>query len=198
VLKYVNSFCCLPLLYNTLCSSSIVPLYSAVEKSVHAGQLHGLALPTDLTALSVCLTHSDECESEQVGDFYQPITGLDRPFGLQEVEAPRTSRQSAHEGGNVVSLYPLEISQVLISLTRWVDRVRLEGLTQMKNPNAPTGNQTRDFPACNSVSQPTAPPHVFQYYHSVLCFVFYRTLVILASNAVLIVSLCVCYLPICK
>jgi hypothetical protein len=30
-------------------------------------------------------------------------TGLDRPLGLQEVEAPRISRQSAQEGNNVVS-----------------------------------------------------------------------------------------------
>jgi hypothetical protein len=30
-------------------------------------------------------------------------TGLDRPLGLQEVEAPRISRQPAHEGGKVVS-----------------------------------------------------------------------------------------------
>jgi hypothetical protein len=32
-----------------------------------------------------------------------PITGLSRPSGLQDVEVPRMSRQSAHEGGNVVS-----------------------------------------------------------------------------------------------
>ena len=32
-----------------------------------------------------------------------PITGLDRPSGLQEVQTPRISRQSAREGGNVVS-----------------------------------------------------------------------------------------------
>jgi len=31
------------------------------------------------------------------------ITGLDRPFGLLEVGVPRISRQSAHEGGNVVN-----------------------------------------------------------------------------------------------
>jgi hypothetical protein len=30
-------------------------------------------------------------------------TGLDRTSGLQEFEAPRTSRQSAHEGGKIVS-----------------------------------------------------------------------------------------------
>jgi hypothetical protein len=32
-----------------------------------------------------------------------PITGPDGPSGLQEVEAPRISRHSAHEGGKVVS-----------------------------------------------------------------------------------------------
>ena len=29
--------------------------------------------------------------------------GLDKPLELQKVEAPRTSRQSAHEGGKIVS-----------------------------------------------------------------------------------------------
>ena len=33
-----------------------------------------------------------------------PITCLDRLLGLQEFEAPRISRQSAHEGDKVVSL----------------------------------------------------------------------------------------------
>jgi len=28
-----------------------------------------------------------------------PITGLDRPSGFQEVEGPQISRQSAHEDG---------------------------------------------------------------------------------------------------
>jgi len=32
-----------------------------------------------------------------------PFTGLDRPSGLQEFEALRLSRQSAHESGKVVS-----------------------------------------------------------------------------------------------
>jgi hypothetical protein len=34
------------------------------------------------------------------------ITGLDSPFGLQEVEAPRISRQSVHEDGKVIMRYP--------------------------------------------------------------------------------------------
>ena len=32
-----------------------------------------------------------------------PITGLDKPIGLQEVEASRISSHTAHEGGKVVS-----------------------------------------------------------------------------------------------
>jgi len=32
-----------------------------------------------------------------------PFTGLDRPLGLQEFEAPRLSRQLAYESGKVVS-----------------------------------------------------------------------------------------------
>jgi len=32
-----------------------------------------------------------------------PSTGLEKPLGFQEVEVPRTSRQSAYEGGKVVS-----------------------------------------------------------------------------------------------
>ena len=32
------------------------------------------------------------------------MNGLDLPLGLQEVEAPRISRQSAHENGNIVNL----------------------------------------------------------------------------------------------
>ena len=33
-----------------------------------------------------------------------PYTGLGRPWRFQETEAPRSSRQSAHEGGKVISL----------------------------------------------------------------------------------------------
>jgi len=33
-----------------------------------------------------------------------PFTGLGRPFGLQKAEAPRISKQSAHEGSKVISL----------------------------------------------------------------------------------------------
>jgi hypothetical protein len=57
-----------------------------------------------------------------------PNTGLNRPLELQEVEVPRMYRQSAHEGGEFVSLTnrspltPLnqEISQGLAYVRYWV------------------------------------------------------------------------------
>jgi hypothetical protein len=56
------------------------------------------------------------------GTFGYILICLDRPIGLQEVEAPIISRKSAHEGGKVVSpmhrqpLPPQEITLVLISV----------------------------------------------------------------------------------
>ena len=44
-----------------------------------------------------------QCELLTVSLDGYPITGLDRPLGLQDVEVPRISRQSAHEGARVVS-----------------------------------------------------------------------------------------------
>jgi hypothetical protein len=46
-----------------------------------------------------------------------PITGLGRLLGLQEVEAPRIFRHSAHEGGKVVS--PTQPSEMLLVLGFW-------------------------------------------------------------------------------
>jgi hypothetical protein len=51
-----------------------------------------------------------------------PYSGLDRPFGLQEVEAPRISRQSVIDGVKFVipkhrsHLPPQELPLILISV----------------------------------------------------------------------------------
>ena len=66
-----------------------------------------------------------------------PITGLDR---LQEIEASRISRQSAHEGGKVVS--HMHRPLVITAVGGWVNP-RGHSVTgrikSMKNPMAPSG-----------------------------------------------------------
>ena len=93
------------------------------------------------------------CNANSIGVTYyeqresKPITGLDRPWGFQEVEAPRCPdnrhrkvvRLSALHTGR---LYLQEIFLVLISVRVWVSPraiVRPEALCQWKIPMTPSG-----------------------------------------------------------
>jgi hypothetical protein len=60
-----------------------------------------------------------------------PITGLDRPLGFQEVETPRISRQSAHEGGKAVS--PMHWPSLPPGMTQEIPKI--QQLTRHRNNN---------------------------------------------------------------
>ena len=76
-----------------------------------------------------------------------PITGLDRPWGFQEEEAPRFQdnrhmkmvRLSALRTGR---LYPQETFLVLISVRGWVDA---RDYVNEKNPITPSGMEPAPF-----------------------------------------------------
>jgi hypothetical protein len=91
-----------------------------------------------------------------------PITGLDRPLGFQEVEAHRISRQSAYEGGKVVSpthwprLAPRKYSWYSFLLE--AESTARPQCQRKDYVNDTIRNRTRELPVFITVPQPTALP----------------------------------------
>ena len=88
-----------------------------------------------------------------------PITDLERPWGFQEVEAPK------FQGGKVVSprnrapLPPRNIpgAHFCQRLSQPQSYSAVGRIMSMKNFNYTILNRTRDLPACSALPQPTAP-----------------------------------------
>jgi hypothetical protein len=92
-----------------------------------------------------------------------PITGLDRPWGFQEVEVPRFQDKPYAPA----AFTPRTKLLVLISAEGWLDpqdRSAARRIMSMKNSNETIANRTRDLPACNAVPQTTAPPSALKYW----------------------------------
>ena len=100
------------------------------------------------------------------GKVNNTITGLDRPWGFQEVETPRF-QDNRHM--KVVSLSTLHTGHLhaprnitgthlcwRLSIPQGHSAVRR--IMSMKNSNDTIGNRTRVLPARNTVCQQTAPP----------------------------------------
>jgi hypothetical protein len=112
----------------------------------------------------MCYSLSNYSHSVTIINKSYIITGQDRPFWMQEVEAPKISRQSAQGGGKVVSsthrsrLPPGDTSGTHFrqSLSRPQGHSAAGRIRSVKNSNGTIGNRTS---VLSAQPQLTAPPH---------------------------------------
>ena len=91
---------------------------------------------------------------------------LQRPWGFNEFEVPRFARQSAHEGGKVVS--PMHQTPLCPRKYSWcsfllhAQSIQVHSVarrnTSKENSSDTTGNRTCDLLARSEAPQPTVPP----------------------------------------
>jgi hypothetical protein len=79
-----------------------------------------------------------------------PVQAYYRPRGLQDVVAPRISRQSANECGKIVSKTQ--------RLNRSQGHSAAGRIMSIKNSSHTIGKRTRDLSVCSAVPQLIAPP----------------------------------------
>ena len=104
------------------------------------------------------------CHVRYTNDY--SITGLNVPWGLQEIKALCISRKSAHEGGKVVSptqrpsLPPRRIPRgnFCLCLSRLHNHSAAGRIKSMKIPSDTIGNRACHLPVCSAVPRPSAPP----------------------------------------
>ena len=105
-----------------------------------------------------------------------PITGLNRPWGFQEVEAPRFQdnrhmkvvRLSAISTVRLYATRNIPGTHFCYSLCRPQGQSATGMIISMKrNFNDTIGNRTRDLQTSSTVPQPTAPPRVPKKKHNI-------------------------------
>jgi hypothetical protein len=101
-----------------------------------------------------------------VGNKTDPITALDRPRRLQEIDAPRfhdnrhikVERLSALRTGRLHPPGNIPGTHFCYRLSQPLGHSAPGRIMSMKNSSETIGNRTRDLPACSAVPQPVTQP----------------------------------------